>query len=102
MLQELGKHHCGLRVSGKEKKVEERGGKERKEREGKSLEDRTEQKQKEKQTGLQGVRRTWRVGGRGPHGKKKKGRRQWLPQHRAAAPWWLSHGYFGGVNFLPI
>lgn len=29
MLQELGKHNCGLRVSGKEKKVEERGWKER-------------------------------------------------------------------------
>jgi hypothetical protein len=34
--------------------------------------------------------------------RRKEGRRQWLPQHRAAAPWWLSHGYFGGVNFLPI
>lgn len=41
------------------------------------------------------------VGGRGT-GDTEKGRRQWLSQHQAAALWWLSHSYFGGVNFLPI
>lgn len=100
MLQDLGKSNCGLRVSGKEKKVEGRRGKGRT---GKSLEDRTGQKRKENRQGCRvwGERGRWVEEGRMERDTEKR-RRQWLPQHWAAAPWWLSHGYFGGVNFLPI
>lgn len=70
---------------------------------GESLEDRTGQKQKENREGCREWGRMWQVGGKEPDGKNDgKVRRQWLPQNQPAALWWLSHSYFGGVNFLPI
>lgn len=69
MLQDLGKSNCGLRVSGKEKKVEGRRGKGRT---GKSLEDRTGQKRKENRQGCRVWGRMWQVGGRGPDGKRHR------------------------------
>lgn len=91
MLQDLGKHKCGLRVSVK-KRVEGRGGEDRIKS---TIQDRAEVEGKPDRV----AGRRQQAGRRGPDGK---GRRRWSPQHQAAALWRLSHSYFGGVNFLPI